>query len=157
MEGFCILIGAFDLGLLIYFYMSPPEPNIYPMSAVIWVIIPAMLLIFGASMRIRSYLWPWVLNNFAIGYFFLFASIQSIIGSPELIENAVAYLKRLHIIDLNVGFWTIFGVIVFFHVRLIIVAQLIDELHERNMSRNEPRSAPISGRVSINIQSHTNV
>lgn len=153
-EWSCILIGAIDLLLLTYVYLSPPPPDIHTRTAFIWIVMPALLLIIGTSVRRRCCFCPWIVNNFAVAHFVLFASIQYMLGSRQLIEATVSYLAELGIIDLNVlSSGTTLAVLIFLYIRLIVVFQLQDDLYEINLRKEILIDPAAFGLATVTVNS----
>lgn len=144
----CILIGIFDLLFLACLYLSPLAPYIHLTSAVVWIMVPAVLLIIGAAHRNLHCMWPWVMNNFAVAYFFVFFSVEEIIGYGKFIKNINITLETIgsQSIDgiafhMHIGPWIIFFVLVFLFSRLDAVVRIMMKSYETSI-RQQILNAP---------------
>lgn len=139
----CILIGICDLILMACLYLSPMGCHIYLISALIWIVVPAIFLIVGASLGSLLCMWPWIMNNFAAGYFFVFFLIEGTFGSGYFIENINITVtttidpesrttddKAFH---LHMSDWIVFVALIFLFSRLDIVAHFMKELYVKRI------------------------
>lgn len=146
----CVLIGIFDLALLVFLYLSPIAPYINLMSAIIWIIFPAVLLIVGASLKYLHFMWPWIMNNFAVGYFIVFFLIECSIGSGKFSMNinitsatndSRSTDDDIPHVHLGLGVWTVVFVLIFLFSRLETVVQFMKDLYEKSIRQQDQHAS----------------
>lgn len=139
----CILIGIFDLVLMAFLHCpcSPIPIHIHLTRAIIWLIIPAILLIIGASMNNLHCMWPWVINNAAFVYFFVFYLVDGSIERGQFIKTINIAVdttdshQSIDAVHVEIGFWIMFMLLVFLLCRLDSVCRFMRQLYVESICR----------------------